>query len=100
MEEFEPSSMLRIGNGGVRARFRDLESGMKEFELGIGNGGVRSQFDAWNRKLRISNQVAILGIGNGGFRAKFEAWNREWRSSSKVRALESEMEEFEQSSDA
>ena len=40
MEEFEPSSMLGIGNGGVRS----LESGMEEFEksakLGIGNGGV------------------------------------------------------------
>ena len=42
MEEFEPSSMLVIGNGGVRA-----------------------EFEAWNRKLRISSQVPSLGIGNG-----------------------------------
>ena len=70
---------------------------MVEFELGIGNGGVRAQFEDWNLKMRRSSHVAILGIGNGGFRAKFEAWNREWRSSSKVRALESEMVEFEPS---
>ena len=64
MEEFEPSSKLGIGNGGVRVKFRRLESGMEEFEpssmLGIGNGGVRAKFrrlesrssghssDAWN----------------------------------------------------
>ena len=44
MEEFEPSSMLGIGNGGIRAKFRRLESEKEEFEtssrLGIGNGGV------------------------------------------------------------
>ena len=44
MEEFESSSMLGIGNGGVRAKFRLLESGMEEIEtsslLGIGNEGV------------------------------------------------------------
>ena len=44
MEEFEPSSMLGIRNGGVRAKFRRFESGMDEFEtslkLGIGNEGV------------------------------------------------------------
>ena len=42
MEEFQLSSMLGIGNGGCRAKFRRLESGMEEFEasskLGIGNG--------------------------------------------------------------
>ena len=41
MEEFEPSSRLRIGNRGVRAKFRRLESEKEEFEtslrLGIGN---------------------------------------------------------------
>ena len=31
MEEFEPSSMPGIGNGGVRAKLRRLESGMEEF---------------------------------------------------------------------
>ena len=50
MEEFEPSSRLGIGNGGVRAKFRRMESGMEEFELssriGIGNGGVRAKFVA------------------------------------------------------
>ena len=56
MEEFEPSSMF-----------------------GIGNGGVRVMFEAWNRKWRSSNLVRCLeseieefeqssrfGIGNGG----------------------------------
>ena len=57
--------------------FRRLESGMEAFE-----------------------QSSMLGIGNGGLRAKFDAWNRERRSSSQVRCLESEMEEFEPSSDA
>ena len=54
MEKFEPSSRLEIGNGGVRAKFRRLESGKEEFEtssrLGMGNGGVRAKFDTWNRK--------------------------------------------------
>ena len=61
MEEFETSSKLGIGNGGVRVKFQDwnrkfkisskvrgLESGMEEFEpssrLGIGNGEVREKF--------------------------------------------------------
>ena len=62
MEEFQLSSdawnrergssslvpMLGIVNGGVRAKFRRLESEMEEFEpilrLGIGNGGVRAKF--------------------------------------------------------
>ena len=51
MEEFEESSKLGIGNGGVGEKFRRLESGMEEFEpsskLRIGNGGVRSKFEAW-----------------------------------------------------
>ena len=34
------------------------------------------------------------------FESNSEAWNRELKSSSKVRSLESEMEEFEPSSDA
>ena len=61
MEKFDPSSMFRIGNGVVRAKFRGLQSGMEEFE-------PSSRF----------------GIGNEGDRAKFEAWNREWRSSRQV----------------
>ena len=44
MEEFEQSSMIGIGNGGVRVKFRHLELGMEEFEisstLGIGNEAV------------------------------------------------------------
>ena len=40
--------MLGIGNGGVRAQFRRLESGMEKFELssriGNGNGGDRAKF--------------------------------------------------------
>ena len=31
MEEIESSSRLLIGNGGDRAKFRSLESGMEEF---------------------------------------------------------------------
>ena len=87
MEEFESNSVawnrewsssrqvltLGIGNGGFRAKFRILESGMEKFEsssrLGIGNGGVRVLFEALNRKLnrklRSSRQLLMLGIGNG-----------------------------------
>ena len=68
MEEFQTSSMFGIGNGGVRAQFRRLESEMNEFE---------SNSDVWNREW------------------KFEDWNRECRSLNQVRCLESEMEEFE-----
>ena len=42
MEEFEPSSMLVIGNGGVRVKF-----------------------EAWNREWRSLSKVPMLGIGNG-----------------------------------
>ena len=42
MDEFEQSSKLGIGNGGVLAKFRCVELGMEEFEPsskpGIGNG--------------------------------------------------------------
>ena len=48
MEEFERSSRLVIGNGGVRAKFRLFESGIEEFEpsskLGIANGRGRAKF--------------------------------------------------------
>ena len=73
MEELQTSSIFGIGNGGVRAKFRRLESEMNEFE---------SNSDAWNREW------------------KFEAWNRECRSSNQVLCLESEMEEFEPISDS
>ena len=50
MEEFEASSKLGIGNGGVRAKFRHMESGMAEFKhsskLRIGNEGVEPSSDA------------------------------------------------------
>ena len=43
---------------------------MEEFEpssrLGIGNGGVRAKFDAWDPKWRSSIQNITLGIGYGG----------------------------------
>ena len=46
--------ILGIGNRGVRTKFRCLESGIEEFEprskLRIGNGGVPDKFDVWNRK--------------------------------------------------
>ena len=67
MEEFETSSKLGIGNGGVRAKFRYLESEKEEFEtsskLGIGNGGVLAKFEAWNRKLKSSSKVRCLESG-------------------------------------
>ena len=50
--EFEPSSRLEIGNGGVRAKFGRLESEMEEFE---------PSSDFWNRKWRSSK----LEYGNG-----------------------------------
>ena len=78
MEEFEQSSRIGIGYGGVRAKFRSLQSGMKEFE---------PSSKAWKRKLRSSSQVPMLGIGNGGVRVKFEVWNRERRSSSQIPKL-------------
>ena len=60
--------MLGIGNSDVRAKFRNLESGIEEFyrssRLGIGNGGVRAKFQAWNRKMEE-------------FDPSSEVWNRE-----------------------
>ena len=56
--------------------------------------------DAWNWKWRSSNQVLTLKIGNGIVRDNFKAKNRELKSSSQDRSLESEMEEFETSSES
>ena len=43
---------------------------MEDFEesskLGIGNGGVRGKFEFWNRKWRSLSKIPMLGIGNGG----------------------------------
>ena len=68
IEEFEPSSRIRIGNGGVRAKFEDYNpkwrSSIQIITLGIGNGGVRANVrspeseieplelssESWNRK--------------------------------------------------
>ena len=81
--------MLGIGNGGVRAKFRRLETEKEEFQtslrLGIGNGGVRAKFEAWNPKWRSSIPIITLGIGDGGFRQN-------------MRSLESEIETLELSS--
>ena len=83
--------MLGIGNRGVRAKFRRLESEKEEFEtssrLGIGNGRVLPMFEAWIPKWRSSIQIITLGIGNGGVRAN-------------VRSLETEIETLELSSEA
>ena len=65
---------------------------MEEFEpssrLGIGNGGVRAKFDACNRKWRSSSQVRSLESGMEEFEPSFEAWNREWKSSRQDQSLE------------
>ena len=49
---------------------------MEEFEpssrLGIGNGGVRAKFEAWNRKWRSLSKVPSHEIGNGRVRVKFK----------------------------
>ena len=104
MEEFEPSSDAWNRERKRLRQVRGLESGMEEFKpssrLGIGNGGVRAKFEDLNRKWRSSSQVLTLEIENGRVRDKFEASNQVWRSSSQVRGLESEMEVFEASSDA
>ena len=78
MEEFVTSLMIGIGNGGVRAKFRCLESEIEEFE---------SCSNSSNREWRSSSQVrslelekeefetnSKLGIGNGGVRVKFRGW--------------------------
>ena len=62
MEEFEPSSMLGIGNRGVLDKFRGLELEMVEFEPSSSHG-----IGKW----RSSSQIPTLGIGNGRVRAKF-----------------------------
>ena len=45
MEEFETSSMLGIGNGGVRAKLRHLHSEMEDFE---------PSSDTWNQEWKSS----------------------------------------------
>ena len=63
MEEFEPSSSLGIGNGGVRAQFQRGESGMEEFEqssrLGIGNERVRIKFRC------LESGMEVRGLESG-----------------------------------
>ena len=59
---------------------------MKEFELssmlGIGNGGVRDKFVAWNRKLKSSSKVRELESGMEEFEPSSDTWNWERKSSS------------------
>ena len=83
MVEFEPCSDAWNREWKSSSQVRGLESGMEEFEpslmLEIGNGGVRDKFEPWNRKWKNSSQVPglesgmeefdasfALGIGNGG----------------------------------
>ena len=72
---------------------------MEEFErssrLEIGNGGVRSKFEAWNRKWSSSRQVRCLESGMEKFDHSSDSRNRDRKSLSQVRGLESGMEEFE-----
>ena len=69
MVEFQPSSISGIGNGGVRAKFRHLESEMKKFEqsskFGIGNGGVRAKFRHLESEMEEFVPSSRFGIGNG-----------------------------------
>ena len=64
---------------------------MEEFEpssrLGIGNGGVRVKFDAWIRKWRSLSQVRCLESEMEEFEPSSDAWNREWKCLSQVRGL-------------
>ena len=77
---------------------------MDEFEqsskLVIGNGGVRAKFEAWNRKCRSSSKVPGLESEMEEFEQSSDTWNREWKSSSQVRGMESGIEEFEPNSEA
>ena len=60
MEVFQPSSDVWNRELKSSIQVRCLESGMEEFEpssmLGIGNGKVRAKFEAWNREWRSSRQ--------------------------------------------
>ena len=47
---------------------------------------------------RSSNQVRILESEMVEFEQSSDAWNREWKSSRQVRSLESGLEEFDPSS--
>ena len=95
MEVFESSSRLGIGNGGVRAKSRRLESGMEEFEsnsrFGIGNGRFRAKFRILESGMEKFESSSRLLIGNGGVRVQVEALNRKLnrklRSSSQLLML-------------
>ena len=67
--------------------------------FGIGNSRVRAKFEALNRKWRSSSQVRCLESEMEEFEPSSDSWNRKLKSSSQVRGLELEIEEFEQSSD-
>ena len=55
---------------------------MKEFEpssgLGIGNGGVRAKFETWNRERRSLSKVRSFESEMEEFKRSSEAWNREF----------------------
>ena len=80
MEEFEASSKLGIGNGGVRAKFRILDSGMEEFEasskLGIGNGDVRAKFRHLESGKAEFEPSSNLESEMEEFESNYDAWNR------------------------
>ena len=67
--------MLGIGNGGVRAKFRRLESEMDVFEPCSNSS---------NREWSSSSQVRCLELEMQEFETNSEACNQEWRSSSQV----------------
>ena len=96
MNEFESNCDAWYREWKFEAWNRECRSSNKVlcFELGIGNGGVRAKFRCLESEMEEFEQSTRFGIGNGGVRTKFEVWNRIWRSSNKVRGLESEMEEF------
>ena len=75
---------------------------MEEFELssrlGIGNGGVRAKFEAWDRKWRSLSQVLLLESGMEEFEASSRLAIGDGGVRAKIRRLESGMEEFEPSS--
>ena len=116
MEEFETSSRLGFGNGGVRAKFEDWNpkwrSSIQIITLGIGNGGVRANVrsleseieplklssEAWKRDLKSSRQILGLELEMQEFEPSSDTWNRKRKSSRHVRSLELVMEEFEPSS--
>ena len=86
---FEPSSKHGIGNGGVRAKLRHLESEMEEFEpssrIGIGNGVVQDKFRHLESGMVEFEPSSKLESEMEEFDSNSDAWNLEWKSSRQVR---------------